>query len=145
MNGIAKHSHINSTVALEHASVCEIPFSQLEKLSCQLPSLQHHFFSIMGNEIAKDQQTHTLLSSYSAIERIASFLLSLSTRYARCQLSPERFQLHMTRADIGQYLGLTLETVSRTFTSLQKKGIISIKTRDVKIKDLDKLRGLISN
>jgi len=121
MDGIAGNSYLNSTVALEHASVCEIPFSQLEKLSHQLPNLQHHFFAIMGNEIAKDQQIHTLLSSYTAEEKIVSFILSLSSRYSRVSLAPDRFLLHMTRGDIGEYLGLTLETVSRIFTGLQKK------------------------
>ncbi|MFM1896507.1 MAG: hypothetical protein RLZZ385_1581 [Pseudomonadota bacterium] len=145
MDGIAAKGYTNSTVALEHASVCEIPFSQLERLSQQLPNLQHHFFAIMGNEIAKDQQVHTLLSSYTAEERIASFLLSLSSRYARVSLSPDRFLLHMTRGDIGEYLGLTLETVSRIFTGLAKKGIIAVKNKEVSILDLAKLRAIITH
>lgn len=145
MDGIASKSYANSTVALEHASVCEIPFTHLEKLSHQLPNLQHHFFAIMGNEIAKDQQIHTLLSSYSAEERIASFLLGLSNRYSRVALAPDKFLLHMTRGDIGEYLGLTLETVSRIFTGLQKKGVISVKNKEIEILDFDKLRGIVSN
>jgi CRP/FNR family transcriptional regulator len=145
MDGIAGKSYSNSTVALEHASVCEIPFAQLEKLSHQLPNLQHHFFAIMGNEIAKDQQIHTLLSSYSAEERIASFLLSLSSRYSRVGLAPDKFLLHMTRGDIGEYLGLTLETVSRIFTGLQKKGLIAVRNKEIEIFDSDKLRAIIAN
>jgi len=145
MDGIAGQSYANSTVALEHASVCEIPFTQLEKLSHQLPSLQHHFFAIMGNEIAKDQQIHTLLSSYTAEERIASFLLSLSSRHARVGLSPDKFLLHMTRGDIGEYLGLTLETVSRIFTGLQKKELIRVKNKEVEIIDFNKLREIIKD
>lgn len=145
MDGIAGKSYSNSTVALEHASVCEIPFSQLEKLSHQLPNLQHHFFAIMGNEIAKDQQIHTLLSSYTAEERIVSFILSLSTRYSRVSLAPDKFLLHMTRGDIGEYLGLTLETVSRIFTGLQKKGVISVKNKEIEILDFDKLRAIVTH
>lgn len=144
MDGIAGRAHVNSVMALEHASICEIPFSQLEKLSQQLPNLQSRFFSILSNEITKDQQVHTLLSSYSAEERIASFLLSLSARYARCQLSPERFLLHMTRGDIGEYLGLTLETVSRVFSGLQKKGIISVRNREIAILDMTALKTLVN-
>lgn len=143
MDGIGTREHINSIMALEHSSICEIPFSQLEKLSQQLPNLQSRFFSIMGNEITKDQEIHTLLSSYSAEERLASFLLSLSARYARCQLSPERFLLHMTRGDIGEYLGLTLETVSRVFSGLQKKGIITVKNREIAILDMTALKALV--
>ena len=144
MDGIASNKYANSTSALEHSSICEIPFSQLGKLSRELPSLQHHFFAIMGNEIAKDQQVHTLLSSYSAEERTASFLLGLSSRYARVSLSPTRFLLSMTRGDIGEYLGLTVETVSRIFTSLQKKRLISVDNREIELLDIENLRDIVS-
>lgn len=144
MDGIASNKYVNSTSALEHSSICEIPFSQLEKLSHELPAMQHHFFSIMGNEIAKDQQIHTLLSSYTAEERTAFFLLGLSSRYARASLSPTRFLLSMTRGDIGEYLGLTVETVSRIFTSLQKKGLISVNNREIELLNIENLREIIS-
>lgn len=144
MDGIASKSYANSTVALEHSSICEIPFAQLEKLSHQLPSMQHHFFAIMGNEIAKDQQIHTLLSSYTAEERTASFLLGLSSRYARVSFSPTRFLLPMTRSDIGEYLGLTVETVSRIFTALQRKGLIEVNNREIELLDIEALRAIIA-
>lgn len=140
MDGIASGHYGNSTQAMEHASVCEIPFAQLEKLSHQLPSLQHHFFAIMGNEIAKDQQIHTLLSSYSAEARTATFLLGLSSRYLRASFSPTRFLLPMTRSDIGEYLGLTVETVSRILSGLQKKGYIAVSNREIELLDIDALR-----
>lgn len=145
MDGIASQRYANSIQALEHSSICEIPFSQLERLSHQLPNLQHHFFAIMGNEIAKDQQIHTLLSSYSAEERTASFLLGLSSRYARAALSPRRFLLPMTRSDIGEYLGLTVETVSRIFTALQRKGLISVKNREIELMDMVALRAVVQH
>ncbi|MDD9896888.1 MAG: helix-turn-helix domain-containing protein [Gammaproteobacteria bacterium] len=143
MDGIASTQYVNSTQALEHSSICEIPFSQLEKLSHQLPNLQHHFFAIMGNEIAKDQQVHTLLSSYTAEERTASFLLGLSSRFARVSLSPVRFLLPMTRGDIGEYLGLTVETVSRIFTALQRKKLIEVNNREIVLLDMTELRNII--
>lgn len=145
MDGIASKHYANSIQAMEHSSICEIPFSQLEKLSHQLPNLQHHFFAIMGNEIAKDQQIHTLLCSYTAEERTASFLLGLSSRFARVSLSPVRFLLPMTRGDIGEYLGLTVETVSRIFTALQKKGLISVNNREIEINDIEGLRALLGS
>lgn len=145
IDAIARHHHLNSTVALEHASVCEIPFSQLEKLSHQLPGLQHQFFSIMGTEISKAVQIHTLLSSYTAEQRLASFILSLSTRFARCQLSSKRFLIHMTRGDIGEYLGLTLESVSRSLSVLKKKQLISISSKDIEIKDIEGLQILLAD
>ena len=143
MDGIADRTHANSAVALEHASICEIPFSQLESLSLKLPSLQHNFFSILGAEITKDQKIHTILSSYSAEQRIASFLLGVSSRYARVGLSPTRFHLPMTRGDIGEYLGLTVETVSRLFTALQKKGLISLDNREIALLEKDELRAIV--
>lgn len=143
MDGISSKHYANSTVALEHSSICEIPFTQLERLSQQLPSMQHHFFAIMGNEIAKDQQIHTLLSSYTAEERTASFLLGLSSRYARVSFSPTRFLLPMTRSDIGEYLGLTVETVSRIFTALQRKKLIVVNNREIELLDIEALRGII--
>ena len=97
----------------------------------------------MGNEIAKDQQVHTLLSSYTAEERTISFLVGLSSRYERVSLSPTRFLLPMTRSDIGEYLGLTVETVSRILTALQKKGLISVNNREIDILDLNALRAKI--
>lgn len=145
MDGIASKHYANSTQSLEHSSICEIPFTQLENLSRRLPNLQHHFFSIMGNEIAKDQQIHTLLSSYTAEERTASFLLGLSARYARVSLSPIRFLLPMTRGDIGEYLGLTVETMSRIFTGLQKKELISVDNREIELLDIEALRGIIGS
>ncbi|PCJ26268.1 MAG: Crp/Fnr family transcriptional regulator [SAR86 cluster bacterium] len=144
MDGISSKKYANSTSALEHSSICEIPFVQLERLSHQLPNLQHHFFAIMGNEIAKDQQIHTLLSSYTAEERTASFLLGLSSRYARVSLSPTRFLLPMTRSDIGEYLGLTVETMSRIFTALQRKGLIAVNNREVELLDIEALRAIVT-
>lgn len=143
MDGIGSRFHGVSTMALEHSSICEIPFTQLERLSHQLPNLQSRFFAIMGNEIVKDQKIHTLLSSYTAEQRLASFLLSLSTRYSRCQLSADRFLLHMTRGDIGEYLGLTLETVSRVFSGLQRKGAILVKNREIEILEMGQLKAIL--
>lgn len=145
MDGISSKRYANSTVALEHSSICEIPFTQLERLSQQLPSMQHHFFAIMGNEIAKDQQIHTLLSSYTAEERTASFLLGLSSRYALVSFSRTRFLLPMTRSDIGEYLGLTVETVSRILTGLQRKGLIEVNNREIELLEIEALRAIIGN
>ena len=143
MDGIASEHYANSIQALEYSTICEIPFTQLEKLSRQLPRLQHHFFAIMGNEIAKDQQIHTLLSSYTAEERTASFLLGLSGRFARMSFSPAHFLLPMSRSDIGEYLGLTVETVSRILTGLRRTGLIEVNNREIELKDIDGLRRII--
>ena len=136
MDGIADNKYHNSSIALETSSVCEIPFSRLEDLSLKLPTLQRHFFQLMSKEITNDQQLITLLSKNSAEERIASLLLSISTRNNHRQLSASQFRLPMSRADIGNYLGLTIETVSRIFSRFQKNELLSVDKREVSILDM---------
>jgi len=142
MDGLADNIYTNSVVALETSSVCEIPFSRLEDLSLQIPSLQRHFFQLMSREITQDQQVITLLSKGSAEARIASLLLSISSRNGRRNLSVTDFILPMSRTDIGNFLGLTIETVSRIFTRLQKNKLIDVDKKEISILDMDALRNL---
>lgn len=140
MDGISKNSHPSSAVVLETSAVCEIPFERLGELSISIPSLQRHFFQLMSQEIAEDQQLITMLSKNSAEQRIAALLLGISARNAQRKLSATAFRLTMSRADIGNYLGLTVETVSRIFTRLQKNAVISADGKEVSILDAGKLR-----
>ena len=139
MDGIAENRYTNSVIALETASVCEIPFNRMEELSLQIPNLQRHFFQLMSREITQDQQIITLLSKSNAEERIAALLLSISSRNSRRQLSANAFRLPMSRTDIGNYLGLTIETVSRIFTRLQKQGVITVDKKEIVISNIDLL------
>lgn len=140
MDGISNNLHASSAKALETAAICEIPFTSLEKLSSLMPSLQRHFFQLMSREITDDQQLITLLSKNSADERVASLMLSISSRYARRKLSPVQFRLPMSRVDIGNYLGLTVETVSRVFSRMQKMNILQVENKEIEILDLQGLR-----
>lgn len=140
MDGIGSHKHSGSAIALETGSFCEIPFDQLEELSTRIPSLQGRFFRLMGQEIVKDQQMLTLVSSNAAEERVASLLLSISKRNHRRKLSAKNFRLPMTRAEIGSYLGVTLETVSRIFSRLQKLDIIKVDNKEIELLDIDELK-----
>ena len=140
MDGISNNYHASSAKALETAAVCEIPFSSLEKLSALMPSLQRHFFQLMSREITEDQQLITLLSKNSADERVASLMLSISTRNARRKLSATQFRLSMSRVDIGNYLGLTVETVSRVFSRMQKMDMLRVDNKEIEILDVDSLR-----
>ena len=135
MDGISKNTHASSAKTLETAAVCEIPFSSLEKLSTLMPSLQRHFFQLMSREITEDQQLITLLSKNSADERVASLMLSISTRNARRKLSATHFRLPMSRVDIGNYLGLTVETVSRVFSRMQKLNLLRVDNKEIEILD----------
>lgn len=140
MDGISKNVHASSAKTLETAAVCEIPFSSLEKLSTLMPSLQRHFFQLMSHEITVDQQLITLLSKNSADERVASLMLSISARNARRKLSSTHFRLPMSRVDIGNYLGLTVETVSRVFSRMQKLNLLRVDNKEIEILDPSGLR-----
>lgn len=142
MDGLATNNHSNAAIALETSAVCEIPFSRLEELSVQLPNLQRRFFQLMSKEIANDQQLITLLSKNNADQRIASLLLSISARNQSRGLSPEEFYLPMSRSDIGNYLGLTIETVSRVMGRLHKQQVIQLDKKHVLITDMSALRNL---
>jgi CRP/FNR family transcriptional regulator, anaerobic regulatory protein len=140
MDGISKNRHASSAKALETAAICEIPFERLGDLSTRIPSLQRHFFQLMSQEIADDQQLITLLGKNSAEQRIAALLVSISARNARRRLSATSFRLSMSRTDIGNYLGLTVETVSRVFSRFQKNSLLAVDNKEITILDIDALR-----
>ena len=142
MDGISNNTHASSAKALETSALCEIPFTSLERLSTLMPSLQRHFFQLMSREITADQQLITLLSKNSADERVAALLLSISTRNARRKLSATAFRLPMSRVDIGNYLGLTVETVSRVFSRMQKMEILHVDNKEIDILDIEGLRSV---
>ncbi len=143
MDAISGDVHTCDAVALEDSEVCEIPFNRLEELSRELPSLQRHLHRILSREIVHDQGIMLLLGSMRAEERLATFLLNLSQRFAARGYSPTSFQLYMTRQEIGSYIGLKLETVSRTLSHLQKEGVISISNRSLEILNPTKLRAIV--
>jgi len=142
MDGVGSDNHCNTAIALETTAICEIPFNSIEDLATGIPRLQRHLFQILGREIRADQQLITLLSKSSAEEKIATFLLSISSRNHRRRLSATAFRLPMSRADIGNYLGLTVETVSRCLSRLQKQNIIKADKREIVIENLDALRNM---
>ncbi|MEH6910664.1 MAG: fumarate/nitrate reduction transcriptional regulator Fnr [Oceanicoccus sp.] len=140
MDGISKNKYANSAKALETSAICEIPFHRLEELSTAIPSMQRHFFQLMSQEITTDQQLITLLSKNSAEERIAALLISISARNARRKLSRTNFRLPMSRTDIGNFLGLTVETVSRVISRFNKQGLIAVESKEINLLDLDRLK-----
>lgn len=140
LDGLSDDRYTNSVLALETASICEIPFHSFEELSAKIPNLRRHFLQLMSREITEDQRIISLLSKSSAEARIASLLISISARNSRRNLSASEFVLPMTRTDISNFLGLRIETVSRLFARLQKSNVISVDKKDIFIKDMDTLR-----
>lgn len=143
LDAISTDSHTCEAVAMEDSEVCELPFDQLEELSRDIPSLQRHLHKIMSREIVRDQGIMMLLGSMRAEERLAAFLLNLSKRNSAHGLSATKLMLRMSRLEIGSYLGLKLETVSRAFSHFQEDGIIQVKARAVELLDIPKLRALV--
>lgn len=142
MDGIAANRYTNSVIALETSSICEIPFQRMEELSLQIPGLQRNVFQMLSREITQDQQIIGLLSKGNAETRIAALLLSISSRHSRRNLSATEFNLPMSRTDIGNFLGLTIETVSRVFTRLQQQGLLQVDKKAIVIKDMAALTEL---
>ena len=145
LDGIGTDRHTVSTIALEDSEVCIIPYSRLEELSHQVRSLQNQFHKMMSREIVRDQGVMMLLGTMRAEERLAAFLLNLSQRFTARGYSPTEFNLRMTREEIGSYLGLKLETVSRAFSKFQDQGLVAVQQKHVRIEDPARLRKLLGH
>ena len=144
MEAIGSGQHTVDAVALEDSEVCEIPFARLQELVMQVPTLLQHFHRTMSREIQREQSVMLFLSHMRAEQRLALFLLNLSGRYAQRGYSSSSFQLRMSREDIGGYLGLTVESVSRQLARLRADGLIAISNRDLRILDRPRLEGVSS-
>ncbi len=142
LDAIAAGHHPVAARALETTSLCEIPFPRLEELALKVPGLSRQLLRIMSRELHADEGLLTLLGKRSAEERLAALLLSLSTRLERRGFSAREFHLSMSRNDIGNYLGLAVETVSRLFTRFQQHGLISVQGKRVCIEEPGGLRAL---
>ncbi|MFY8349554.1 fumarate/nitrate reduction transcriptional regulator Fnr [Pseudoalteromonas sp. SSM20] len=138
-DGISTMSHRSYAQAMETAMVCEIPFTTLDDLSGKLPKLRHQVMRMMSNEINYDQEMLLMLNKKTAEERLAAFLANLSTRFGERGFSKKEFRLTMTRGEIGNYLGLTVETISRLLSRFQKAEIIKVEGKFITILNADEL------
>jgi CRP/FNR family transcriptional regulator len=144
LDGIGTDRHTCDAVALEDSQVCVIPYHQLEDLSRELSDLQRHFHKIMSREIVRDHGVMLLLGSMRAEERLAAFLLNLTQRLRTRGFSSSELVLRMTREEIGSYLGLKLETVSRAFSKFQDDGVLEVKQRQIRVLDAQALQNLVN-
>jgi CRP/FNR family transcriptional regulator len=128
-----------SAKVLETTTVCEIPFERLDELSGQLPELRRQMLRSMSKELRDDQQMMLLLSKKNAEQRVATFLLKLSQRFKARGYSASNFRLSMSRNEIGNYLGLAVETVSRIFTRFQKMDLMQVDGKEVELTNLDEM------
>ena len=140
LDGMGSGRYRLSAVALEDSMACVIPYALIEERAREVPALQRELHRAMSREIVREQRQMLLLGCLHAEERVAVFLLNLSARLGERGYSACEFRLRMTREDIGSYLGLTLETVSRLLSRLQECGIIEVQKKHVKLVDLPRLQ-----
>ena len=120
-----------------------MPFAQIEDLSREVNSLQHHVHKIMSREIVREHGVMLLLGSMRAEERLAAYLLNLAQRLHARGFSKSELVLRMTREEIGSFLGLKLET-SRTFSKFVDDGIVDVKQRHVHILNTQALQEIVN-
>ena len=139
MDGIGADEHSADLIALEDSEVCVIPYGRLEQ-----PDLQRQLHKVMSRELVRDQGVMMLLGTMRAEERLAAFLLNLSQRFLARGYAFNEFHLRMTREEIGSYLGLSLETVSRLFSRFQDEGLITVQQKHIRILDVAGLKSMMS-
>lgn len=145
LDGIATDVHTVDAIALEDTEVCALPFDRIEEIAREVKALQHHLHKIMSREIVREHGVMLLLGNMRAEERLAAFLLNLVQRLHVRGFSSSDLVLRMTREEIGSYLGLTLETISRTFSKFADDGIITVNQRQVHIQNPGALRQLVNH
>ena len=144
LDGISTGTHACDTTALEDTEVCVMPYSRIDSIAENVPALRNHFHRVMSREIVRDQGVMMVLGTMIAEERIATFLLNLSQRFAARGYSTSEFVLRMTRAEIGSFLGLKLETVSRVLSKFAKDRLLEVDQKRVRIIDAEALRAIVS-
>ncbi len=142
LDGIVNGQHSCDAVALEDAEVCVMPYERLEELSREVTALQRHVHQVMSREIVREHGVMLLLGSMRAEERLAAFLMNLVKRLHARGFSATELILRMTREEIGSYLGLKLETVSRTLSKFVEEGVVEVNQRHVRITNADALKQL---
>lgn len=141
IDAISANAHASNAIALEDARVCALPFAALSRMSRESIPVQDFLHRKLAREVVRDQELLLMLGRMHADERVAAFLRNLSHRFAERGQSPREFTLPMAREDIGNYLGLTLETVSRCFSRLKNNSVIGVEGRRIRILDAAALHG----
>lgn len=132
--------HVMNAQAVKPTRLRSLPLTMLRQAAASNPTLCLKMYEALARELATTRDLMLTTGQRSAMERLTSFLLALSRRNAREGLDPARFELPMTRTDIGDFLGLTIETVSRTFTKLKKMGLIDLpRCNEVRLLDIDQI------
>jgi CRP/FNR family transcriptional regulator len=142
LDGVCCAAHQCDAIALEDSSLCVMPFQHLERLCHETIAMQQHVHRMMSGEIVREAGLMMVLGTMTAGERVAAFVLNMSNRFAACGYSASEFRLRMTREEIGSYLGLKLETVSRMLSKFAKSGLIQTHGKLIRILDREALEAI---
>jgi CRP/FNR family transcriptional regulator, anaerobic regulatory protein len=142
MDAISADRHHCNAQSLEDSEVCEIPFSSLQKLLADMPTLLRHFHRMMSQEITREQGVMLLLGNMQATQRFAAFISNLASRYEARGYSGTKFQLRMSREEIGNYLGLTIESISRLLSKFKKDGLLRVCNREIELLNPARLKAI---
>lgn len=140
LDGISAVSHRFNVIALEDSTVCVVPFHSFEQLCSESETMQRHLYRLLSDSIVREAGLAAILGTMSADQRIATFLLGLSSAFKTRGYSEKRFTLRMSREEIGNYLGMTVETASRVLSKFERNGLLGIRGRQVHLLNLDALR-----
>jgi CRP/FNR family transcriptional regulator len=136
LDAIANGVHATSATAIEDTEVCAIQYAHLNEVVAQSGNFQLVMAQLMSREIVREHGLMMLLGSMNAEQRLAAFLLNISQRLKARGYAADEFHLRMSRAEIGSFLGMKLETVSRTFSAFQQQGLLEVDKKHVRITDL---------
>lgn len=142
LDGFLEETQLSNAIALEDTEVCVARIDDMDRITAQIPALQYQLRRLTSNEIKRSQQLVMSLGVLRSEQRLAAFLLSISQRLAALGYSSSEFVLRMSREEIGNYLGLTLETVSRLFSRFARENLLRVRQRDVQLLDMQALRDL---
>nr|VFK29113.1 MAG: transcriptional regulator, Crp/Fnr family [Candidatus Kentron sp. MB]VFK30915.1 MAG: transcriptional regulator, Crp/Fnr family [Candidatus Kentron sp. MB]VFK75741.1 MAG: transcriptional regulator, Crp/Fnr family [Candidatus Kentron sp. MB] len=145
LDALGTNAHQCEAVALDTSRVCELPAAKLSEVCRLSPQVRRQLNRLMGRQLSNIQEVLLLLGKKSAEGRVAAFLLNMSARFKERGFSEHEFHLNMSRHDIANYLGLAVETVSRVFSRFQEEKLLYVRSRDIRIRDTDRLRRLVSD
>lgn len=145
LDAIATSRHSGCAQALDTTAMCELPFAKLDDLSARIPELRHRLMRLMSHEIIQEENMVGRLAQLPAEGRLAAYLIQVANHYQNLGFSTTEFPLQMSNIDLGRYLGISGETVSRVFSRFRERGVAEVQQRQAHIHDMQALRSLVES
>jgi CRP/FNR family transcriptional regulator len=143
LEGLDAERYTSDVVALESSHVAVVSFARIARLGHEYPCIERLLYAAFSRELIRERNMIWLLGTLHAEARLATFLLDLSERFGRLGYSRASFALRMSREEIGSYLGIKLETVSRAFSAFAAAGLMTVDRKEVALRDLAGLQRIV--